>query len=178
MDKIRLKDKEFSLFIPEAEILDAVGRMALQLKVDMEGKNPLFVGILNGAFMFVADLMRALDAPYELTFARYSSYQDTASTGKVNEIMPVRADIRGRTLVLLEDIIDTGITMCFVRRRLLDEGAAEVRIASMLFKPDSLRCDLRPDYVGLVLPGDFIVGHGLDYEGLGRSYRDIYKLVR
>ena len=81
-------------------------------------------------------------------------------------------------MVLLEDIIDNGNTMRIVRRRLLDEGAAEVRIASMLFKPDSLRCDLRPDYVGLVIPADFIVGHGLDYEGLGRSYRDIYKLVR
>ena len=111
MDRIRLKDKEFELFIPESDIQAAIAKMAVQIKADVEGKNPLFVGVLNGAFMFVAELMRELDVPYELTFARYSSYQGTSSTGILNEIMPVQADIRGRMVILLEDIIDTGFTI-------------------------------------------------------------------
>ena len=155
MDRIRLKDKEFELFIPESDIQAAIAKMAVQIKADVEGKNPLFVGVLNGAFMFVAELMRELDVPYELTFARYSSYQGTSSTGILNEIMPVQADICGRMVILLEDIIDT----------------------TMLFKPESLKCELTPDYVGLQIPADFIVGHGLDYDELGRSYKDIYKVV-
>ena len=177
MDRIRLKDKDFELFIPDSEIQEAIRAMAVRIKADVEGRNPLFVGVLNGAFMFVAELMRALDAPYELTFARYSSYSGTSSTGVLREIMPVQADVRGRMVILLEDVIDTGYTMNYVVRKLRDEGAADVRVATMLFKPASLRCDLRPDYIGLRIPDDFIVGHGLDYDGLGRSYRDIYKLV-
>lgn len=177
MDRIRLKDKEFELFIPDSEIQAAIARMAERIKADMAGKDPLFVGVLNGAFMFVAELMRELDVPYELTFARYSSYRGTESTGVLNEIMPVRAEVRGRTVILLEDIIDTGFTMREVMAKLLREGAAEVRLATMLFKPESLRCELRPDYVGMEIPADFIVGHGLDYDELGRSFRDIYRVV-
>lgn len=177
MDRIRLKDKEFELFIPEKDILQAIEKMAACIKTDVEGTNPLFVGILNGAFMFTAELMRQLDVPYELTFARYSSYRGISTTGVVHEIMPVQADIRGRMVILLEDIIDTGLTMQFVMNKLRKEGASDVRLATMLFKPESLKCDLKPDYVGLQIPPDFIVGHGLDYDELGRAYRDIYKLA-
>lgn len=178
MDRIRLKDKEFELFIPEEELQEAIARMAARIKADVEGKDPLFVGVLNGAFMFVADLMKALDVPYEVTFARYSSYRGTSSTGMVKEIMPVLADIRGRVVILLEDIIDTGFTMKYVKDKYLREGAADVKLATMLFKPESLKCDIEPDYVGMQIPPDFIVGHGLDYDELGRSYRDIYTLVK
>lgn len=177
MNRIRLKDKEFDLFIPEADILAAIGKMAARIKEDVKDADPLFVGILNGAFMFVAELMRELDAPYELAFARYSSYRGTSTTGVINEIMPVQADFRGRMVILLEDIIDTGLTMQFVMEKLRREGASDVRLATMLFKPESLKCDLTPDYIGLQIPPDFIVGHGLDYDELGRSYRDIYKLA-
>lgn len=177
MDRIRLKDKEFELFIPEEELQEAIARMAVRIKADVEGKDPLFVGVLNGAFMFVADLMKALDVPYEVTFARYSSYRGTSSTGMVKEIMPVLADIRGRVVILLEDIIDTGFTMKYVKDKYLREGAADVKLATMLFKPESLKCDIEPDYVGVQIPPDFIVGHGLDYDELGRSYRDIYKVI-
>lgn len=178
MDRIRLKDKEFELFIPERELQEAIARMAAQIKADVEGKDPLFVGVLNGAFMFVADLMKALDVPYEVTFARYSSYRGLSSSGTVKEIMPVLADIQGRVVILLEDIIDTGFTMKFVKDKYLREGAADVKLATMLFKPESLKCDIRPDYVAMQIPPDFIVGHGLDYDELGRSYRDIYTLVK
>lgn len=147
MDKIRLKDKEFELFIPEKEIKDAIAKMAKQIKADVGDTNPLFVGILNGAFMFTAELMRQMDTYYEITFARYSSYRGLNSTGVVREIMPVQADVKGRTLILLEDIIDTGYTMQFVMDKLRNDGAADVKLATMLFKPDSLKCDLKPDYV-------------------------------
>ena len=177
MDKIRLKDKEFELFIPEKEIKDAIAKMAKQIKADVGDTNPLFVGILNGAFMFTAELMRQMDTYYEITFARYSSYRGLNTTGVVREIMPVQADIRGRMVILLEDIIDTGFTMNYVMEKLRSEGAADVRLATMLFKPESLKCELTPDYVGLQIPADFIVGHGLDYDELGRSYKDIYKVV-
>ncbi|MDR1981871.1 MAG: hypoxanthine phosphoribosyltransferase [Tannerellaceae bacterium] len=177
MDRIRLKDKEFELFIPEKEILEAIKKMAIQIEKDMAGTNPLFVGILNGAFMFIADLMRYLDGPYELTFARYSSYHGIRTTGMVHEIMAVKADMKERVVILLEDIVDTGFTMQFVMNKLKKEGAKEVKLATMLFKPEALKCELTPDYVGLEIPNDFIVGYGLDYDEQGRAYRDIYKIV-
>lgn len=177
MDKIRLKDKEFELFIPEEEIKEAIAKMADCIRTDVEGTNPLFVGILNGAFMFVAELMRQLNAPYEIAFACYSSYKGTNTTGTVREIMPIQEEIKGRTLILLEDIIDTGYTMQYVMDKLRADGAADVRLATMLFKPDSLKCKLVPDYIGLTIPSDFIVGYGLDYDGMGRAYKSIYKVI-
>ena len=169
MDRIRLKDKEFELFIPESDIQAAIAKMAVQIKADVEGKNPLFVGVLNGAFM--------LNEPYEITFARYSSYKGTSTTGVVREIMPVQADVKGRTLIMIEDIIDTGFTMQYVMDKLRKDGAADVKLATMLFKPDSLRCNLKPDYIGIRIPSDFIVGYGLDYDEMGRAYRNIYKII-
>ena len=177
MDRIRLKDKEFELFIPEEEIKKSIAQVAERIRIDVKGTNPLFVGVLNGAFMFTAELMRQLDEPYEITFARYSSYKGTCTTGVVREIMPVQADVKGRTLILIEDIIDTGFTMKYVMDKLRKDGAADVKLATMLFKPDSLKCDLKPDYVGIRTPSDFIVGYGLDYDELGRGYRNIYKIV-
>lgn len=177
MDRIRLKDKEFDLFIPEQQIQQAIEVMARKIKADIRDTDPLFVSILNGAFMFTAELMRQLDGPYELTFARYSSYRGTATTGTVNEIMPVRVDVNNRMVILLEDIIDTGTTMQYVIGRLKEAGASDVRLATLLFKPTALQCNLTPDYVGLEIPSDFIVGYGLDYDERGRAYKDIYKLA-
>lgn len=174
MEKIRLKDKTFKLFIPCDEIRKAVARMAAEIRQDVEGKDVLFVCVLNGAFMFATELMSELDGAYELSFARYASYAGTGSTGVLREIMPVQERVAGRTVVLLEDIIDSGFTMQEVMRRLREQGAAEVKLATMLFKPESLRCALKPDWFGIQIPPAFIVGHGLDYDGLGRAYRDIY----
>ena len=175
--KIQLKDKEFELMIPYAEIQQAIKRISEEIKQDLGDKNPLFVGILNGSFMFVASLMEEFDAEYEVTFAAYSSYRGVASTGTITEKMPIQVDFKGRIIVLLEDIVDSGLTMTHLTRKLREEGAAEVRLATMLLKPDALKCDLVPDYVGLSIPNDFIVGYGLDYDGLGRGFKDIYKVV-
>ncbi|MDR2810103.1 MAG: hypoxanthine phosphoribosyltransferase [Tannerellaceae bacterium] len=178
MNVIQLKDKKFELFIPEKDIQAAICRMAEQIRKDTENHNPLFVGILNGAFMFIADLMHRLNGPYELTFARYSSYHGTTTSGEIQEIMPIKSSIKGRSLILLEDIIDTGLTMHYLKEKLNEEGAGEVKLATMLFKPGALQYnDVTPDYVGLAIPNDFIVGYGLDYDELGRAYRDIYRLV-
>ncbi len=174
MDKIQLKDKAFKRFIPEEEIKSAIARVANEIKRDIEGKDVLFVCILNGAFMFASELMAEMDEAYEVTFARYSSYAGTNSTNILREIMPIKEEVAGRTVILLEDIIDTGFTMYHVQEKLRAAGAAEVKLATMLFKPESLRCELKPDYVGIQIPPAFIVGHGLDYDGLGRAYRDIY----
>lgn len=177
MKRIRLKDKNFELYIPDREIEKAIKRVAGEIGRDIEGKNPLFVGILNGAFMFIADVMRYLNGPYELTFARYASYHGTHTTGQLKEIMPIRSDIKGRMVIILEDIIDSGFTMYEVMKKLRGQGAADVKLATMLFKPDALRYDVRPDYVAMEITNDFIVGHGLDYDELGRAYRDIYKVM-
>lgn len=177
MNRIRLKDKEFELYISEQEVKNAIKRVSKEIEKDVEGKNPLFVGILNGAFRFIADIMYYLNGPYELTFARYASYQGVESTGVLEEIMPIKSEVKGRSVFILEDIIDTGFTMMNIIQKLKDEGAAEVKLATMLFKPDALRYDVKPDYIGLEISNDFIVGCGLDYQELGRAYRDIYKVV-
>jgi len=177
MDTIRLKDKEFKIFIPEAEIKAAIADVAIRIKRDMEGKNPLFVGVLTGAFVFVAELMLEMNGDYEVTFTRYQSYSGTGSTGQISEVMPLTADIKGRTVILLEDIVDSGLTMDFLKKKMLEDGAADVKVATMLLKPDALKCELTVDYVGKEIPNDFIVGFGLDYDELGRAYRDIYKIV-
>ena len=176
MDRIQIKDKKFRLFISDEEIQAAVRNVSEGIKNDVRGKDVLFVCMLNGAFMFATELMKEIDASYPITFARYSSYEGTASTGVLHEIMPVKEDLRGKTVYILEDIIDTGFTMQCMKSMLLDKGAAEVKLVTMLFKPESLRCDLKPDYVGLEIAPAFIVGHGLDYDGEGRAFKDIYQV--
>lgn len=173
---IRLKDKDFVLHIPEQDIIKAITQMADNIRQDIEGKNPLFVGILNGAYMFAAELMSKLSPIHELTFAAYSSYHGTKSSEIVEEILPIRGEIQNRMIILLEDVIDTGLTMQYVTQKLYNTGANDVRIATMLFKPNALKCNLKPDYVGIEVDNDFLVGFGLDYDGLGRSSRDIYKI--
>lgn len=181
MKTIQLYDKTFELFIPEKRIQEAIDEVAWQIKADLglaevEEQDVLFVCMLNGAFMFASELMKAIDGPYRLAFARYSSYEGLESTGVLHEVMPITDDLQGKTVFLIEDVIDTGFTMRFMKQMVLEKGASEVKLVTMLFKPEALKCDLTPDYVGLNIAPDFIVGHGLDYDGLGRCYKDIYKV--
>ncbi|MCK9343351.1 MAG: hypoxanthine phosphoribosyltransferase [Massilibacteroides sp.] len=176
METIRIKDKAFKPYIPEAKVKTAIANMAKEIKKDIEGKDPLFTCILNGSFMFVADLMKELDGTYEMAFARYSSYQGTDSTGKVREIMPLKTNIKGRTIFLLEDIVETGTTMRFVMDKLRSQGAAEVKLATMLYKPTEMCNGITPDYVAMEISNEFIVGYGLDYDGFGRGLKDIYQI--
>lgn len=179
MRTIKLKDKEFEFYISAARIQEAVERIAREIKrdlQDLQDEKPLFVCIMNGSFMFAADLMKALDENYQVDFARYSSYCGTQSSFVLKEVMPVTADLHDRVVFIIEDLIDTGYTMSCVKKKFLELGAREVRIAAMLTKPHALRCDIKTDYVGLEIGNDFIVGHGLDYDDLGRMYPDIYKI--
>jgi hypoxanthine phosphoribosyltransferase len=176
-ERIILKDKTFELYISEKQLVDAISKMAIRICNDFQDKDPLFVGILNGAFMFVSELMSKMPPTCELTFAAYSSYHGTKSAGIVQELLPIRGNKQGRPVILLEDIIDSGLTMQYVTNRLRSEGVEDVRLATMLIKPGSLKCDLKPDYVGMEIEDDFIVGFGLDYDGLGRTSRNIYKIV-
>ena len=170
MDRIRLKDKEFELFIPEEEIKDAIAKVAERIREDVKGTNPLFVGILNGAFMFTAELMRQLNEPYEITFARYSSYKGTSTTGVVREIMPVQADVKGRTLIMIEDIIDTGHTAKFLMDFINHNFKVKsVKFCSLLDKRVKREVEIDPDYHGLEVDDKFLVGYGLDYDGVYRN---------
>lgn len=177
MDIIQIKDKRFKTFIPEAEILQEVSRVANEIMNDLKDEKPLFVSVLNGSFMFTADLMKYLDMPCEVSFVKLASYEGTSSTGKVKELVGLNDDITGRTVVIVEDIVDTGLTMQRLVETLKARNPKEVRIATLLVKPDKLQVPLDIHYVAMNIPNDFIVGYGLDYDGLGRNYQDIYTVI-
>lgn len=177
MDTIQIKDKRFTPFIPEERILKEVARVASEINRDLEGANPLFLSVLNGAFMFAADLMRNLTIPSEISFVKLASYVGTSSTGKVKELVGLNDNIEGRTVVIVEDIVDTGGTMKHLLETLQAGKPKEIRIATLLLKPDKLEVELDIHYVAMRIPNDFIVGYGLDYDGLGRNYRDIYTVM-
>lgn len=177
MDTIQIKDKRFSVSIREQEIQKEVIRVASEINRDLEGKNPLFLSVLNGSFMFTADLMKHITIPCEISFVKLASYQGISSTGAIKEVIGINEDIAGRTIVIIEDIVDTGLTMQRLLETLGTRGPQEIRIASLLVKPDKLKVALDIRYVAMEIPNDFIVGYGLDYDGYGRNYPDIYTVV-
>ncbi|MDR0895174.1 MAG: hypoxanthine phosphoribosyltransferase [Prevotellaceae bacterium] len=174
MDTIRIKDKTFAVSIPEADIQREVARVANEINRDLDGQNPLFVSVLNGAFMFTADLMKHITIPCEISFVKLVSYAGTSSTGIVKEVIGLNEDIEGRTVVITEDIVDTGLTMQRLIADLEKHRPRAIHIASLLVKPGKLEVPLDIRYVAMNIPNDFIVGYGLDYDGWGRNYRDIY----
>lgn len=177
METIRIKDKQFKTFITEEQILKEVARVGEEINRDLADANPLFVSVLNGSFMFTADLMKYVSVPCEISFVKLASYAGTSSTGKVKELVGLNDDITGRTIVIVEDIIDTGLTMERLIETLKARNPKEIRIATLLVKPDKLKVDLDINYIAMSIPNDFIVGYGLDYDGLGRNYRDIYTVI-
>lgn len=179
MKRIKLWDKEFEISLPYEKIQEAVKRMADRMKEDLEGKSVLFVCILNGSFMFAADLMKELELPdAEISFLKLASYSGTDSTGHIKELIGFNENIHDRTVVILEDIVDTGHTIADVISKIKAKGAREVKIATLLFKPEALKAVIHLDYIGLEIPNDFIVGYGLDYDRRGRNLKDIYTLVK
>lgn len=177
MKKVQLLDKKFALSIPEKEIQEAIKTIAKQINTDLKNKNPLFVGILNGSFMFAADLMKHVTIPSEITFIKVASYTDMQSTSVVKQLFGLDHDVKNRAIVLVEDIVDSGLTMQKIIEQLRSQGAEEIYVATLLFKPESLRFKVPLNYVALRIPNEFIVGYGLDYNGYGRNLRDIYTLV-
>ena len=176
MSKVTIFDKTFETSIPEAEILRKVKLVAERINKDYEGKTPLFLTVLNGAFMFAADLMRELTIPCEISFVKLASYQGTTSTGKIKEVIGINEDLTGRHIVIVEDIVDTGLTMKQMIESLGTRNPASINICTLLLKPGKLKEKLDIKYAAIEIPNDFIVGHGLDYDQQGRNLRDIYTL--
>ena len=167
----------FRVSIPEAEIKERVKALAEQMSKDLEGKNPIFLGVLNGSFIFAADLMREMTIPCEISFVKLASYQGTTSTGKVQEVLGINENLSGRTVVIVEDIVESGQTMKQMIESLGTRNPESVRICTLFFKPEKLKEELNLDYVAFSIPDDFIVGYGLDYDGLGRELKDVYTIV-
>lgn len=177
MSIVKIKDKSFRVSIPEAEIKDRVKLLAQQMSKDLEGKNPLFLAVLNGSFVFAADLMREMTIPCEISFVKLASYQGTTSTGKIKEVIGINEDLSGRTVVIVEDIVESGQTMKRMIESLGTRNPASVQICTLFFKPEKLKEDLTLDYVAFRIPDDFILGYGLDYDQQGRGLKDVYTII-
>ena len=177
MKQVQILDREFTISIPANKIQEQVERVAQEINRDLEGKNPIFMSVLNGSFMSTADLMKHITIPCEISFVKLASYQGVASTGQIKEVIGINEDLSDRTVVIVEDIVDTGLTM----QRLLESVGTrmpkEIYIATLLLKPDKLQVELDVNYVAFEIPNDFIVGYGLDYEGYGRNLGDIYTVI-
>lgn len=171
---IQVHDKKFKLYMPEQEIQQVVKQVASNISRDLKDKNPLFCPTLTGAFMFMTDLARALDFDAETYFVKYSSYSGLNSTGIVKSHLPFPEKCRGRHVVIVEDIVDTGITMDAMLNELRKMEPAGIYIATFFFKPDSFKKNFKIDYIGRSIPNDFILGYGLDYDNFGRFYKDVY----
>ncbi|MFH2095130.1 MAG: adenylate kinase [Bacteroidota bacterium] len=177
MRKVRILDKEFVLSISSTEIQQAIYRIANQLNIDYRGKSPLFLAVLNGAFMFASDLFKKSNFDCQISFIKMASYEGTKTTGTVNEILGLNEDITGKSVIILEDIVDTGLTVSKVIEQLNKLKPAEIKIAALLYKPAACRTNINIDYVGIEIPNDFVVGYGLDYRGRGRNLEDIYTVI-
>ena len=179
MKQVKIHNKEFKLFISHEKIQSVVDGMAEKMNNDLNGKNPLFLCILNGSFMFAAELFKRIDfVESEISFVKLASYSGDQTTGNVKQLIGLNEDIEGRTVVVLEDIVDTGITIDNILLQLHGLNPKEVYIATLLLKPEALQKDVELNYVGMEIPNDFIVGYGLDYDGFGRNLIDIYTVIK
>lgn len=174
---ITIKDKQFRPYIPAGKIDEAVKKVASAINSELRDEQPVFLVVLNGSFMFASDLLKEVTIPCEISFIKVASYHGTSSSGAVSELIGLSEDISGRTVVIVEDIVDTGVTiekLCGILQR---KNVKQVKIASALLKPAAYKKEFKIDYVGLEIANDFVVGYGLDYDGLGRNLKEIYVLA-
>lgn len=178
MKRVTLQDKTFELFIPYERIQGAVQQLADRINEDYKDKPvPLFLGVLNGSFMFMAELMKRIEFTCEMSFVKLASYRGTSSTGKVSELIGLTDNLQGRNIIVVEDIVDTGESIDHLMRSLVGHRPASIEVATLLFKPESYKKEVAIRYPAISIPNDFIVGFGLDYNQLGRNLCDIYKIV-
>ncbi len=175
--QITVKDKQFILSISNEEIQNSVQKVADRINADYAGKEIFFIGVLNGVFMYAADLLKKITVPCQISFTKVASYHGTQSTGAVKQLIGMPEGIEGRYVVILEDIVDTGFTMREILNQLQAHKPADIKIATLLFKPNSFKESYKVDYRAMEIPDAFIVGYGLDYDGYGRNLPDIYTVV-
>ncbi len=174
---IKVKDKSFTVTISERAIKRQIKRIADQINRDYEGKRPVFLAVLNGSFIFAADLLREIDLPCEISFVKLASYEGTNTTGSVREVIGLNVDITGRPVIIVEDIVDTGLTMAHMLDTLKKQNPESIDICTLLLKPSKLQVKLDIRYCCKQIPDDFVVGYGLDYDGFGRNTKDIYTII-
>ena len=174
--EIKLHDKYFVPFISAQEIDFAIATMAAQVAADFADEKPVFVGVLNGSFMVVSDFMKHYKAPCEVSFIKMASYEGTTSTNQVKELIGINQGLSGRTVIVIEDIVDTGNTVAELKILFKNKGVKHFKIATLFFKPEAYKKDIKLDYIGIRIPDKFIVGFGLDYDGLGRNLPEVYQL--
>ncbi|MCB5971423.1 hypoxanthine phosphoribosyltransferase [Flavobacterium psychrophilum] len=174
--EIKLHDKYFVPFISAQEINFAIATMATQVEADFAHEIPIFIGILNGSFMVVSDFMKHYKSPCEVSFIKMASYAGMQSTSEVKQLIGINQDLTGRTVVLIEDIVDTGNTVEELKNLFENQGVKNLKIATLFFKPEAYKKDIKLDYIGIRIPDKFIVGFGLDYDGLGRNLPEVYLL--
>jgi hypoxanthine phosphoribosyltransferase len=177
MPTIKVHDKTFDIYLPEAQIQEKIKALAEQINKDYAGKKPLFVAILNGSFMFAADLFKYVTIDAEICFIKLASYKGMKSSGNVVTAIGLDEDIFGREIIIVEDIVDTGKTLTEFLPQLMHQQPASLKIAALLHKPEAIKYPLEIDYIGFTIPNKFVVGYGLDYDGLGRNLKEIYQLV-
>jgi len=177
MKTVIINGKKFVVFISSEKIQKTIKKLASDINKDYAGQQPLFISVLNGSFMFAADLFKSLAIDCEISFIKVNSYKGTQTTEKVNELIGLNQDIKDRKIILLEDIVDTGITLDTVIKNLIKFQPAHIKVATLLSKPNAFKNQFKIDYLGIEIPNDFIVGYGLDYDGFGRNFPDIYKII-
>lgn len=178
MDNVKVLDKEFSIYLPEEKILAKVKEVAQQINEDLKGEDVIFLGILNGSFMFASDLYKDITLDSQITFLKLASYQGTSTSGKIKRLIGINEDIKDKTVVIIEDIVDTGNTLDSILKQLNGYEPKEIKLATLLFKPEAYTKDFPIDYKCFDIPNDFIIGYGLDYDGYGRNLRHIYSIVK
>lgn len=174
---MKVKDKEFRVSIPEADILKQVARVAAEINRDYAGQEPVFLAVLNGSFVFAADLLREITLPCEISFVKLASYQGVQSTGKIHEMIGLNIDVTDRPVIIVEDIVESGLTMAHMLETLQGHKPKSIDICTLFFKPEKLQVELDIRYRAFDIPNDFILGYGLDYDQQGRNLRDIYTVV-
>jgi hypoxanthine phosphoribosyltransferase len=176
MDIITVKDKSFKPFVSEENLQDSVKKIATKINEDYQGSTPIFLGVLNGSFMFFGDLLKSIELNCTVSFVKMVSYDGTSSTGEVNELIGLNENVEGRDIIIVEDIVDTGNTLEKLHQILSNKKAKSIKIATLLYKPEAYKKAHSIDYIGMEIPNAFVLGYGLDYDGLGRNLRSIYVL--
>jgi hypoxanthine phosphoribosyltransferase len=177
MESLKIHDKKFSESINASAIQEAIDKIATKLNCDFKEKEVFFLAVLNGSFMFAADLLKQIDFDCRISFIKVASYIGTESTGNINQLIGINETLTGKSVIIIEDIIDSGNTLNVILNELRKHQPTEIKIVSLLFKPDSFEYKFKIDYVGFRIPNEFVVGFGLDYDGLGRNLTSIYTVV-